>query len=81
MKNTYKLFPNPFTNKLSVDFSLASALPEKVIIINTMGQKVFEIGELLNKLELDLSFLPTGIYYLYIHEVDSIKRPIKLVKN
>jgi len=81
MKNTYKLFPNPFTSKLNLDFSQATSSPEKIIIVNTVGQKVFEMNELLLKQEIDLSFLPTGVYYIFIHDEGSIKRPLKVVKN
>ena len=81
MKNRYKLFPNPFTNKLNLDFSQAASSPEKIIIVNTVGQMVFEKGDLPPKMEIDLTFLPNGVYYVFVHDNGAIKRPLKVVKN
>lgn len=81
MKNTYKLFPNPFSDKLNLDFSQAASSPEKIIIVNTVGQKVFETGDLPSKMEIDLTFLPSGVYYVFVHDNGAIERPVKVIKN
>ncbi len=81
INNMYKLFPNPFTNKLNLDFSQAASLPEKITIVNTVGQKVFETGELPTIMEIDLTPLPNGVYYVFIQDNGAIKRPLKVIKN
>ncbi len=81
INNMYKLFPNPFTNKLNFDFSEAASLPEKISIVNTVGQKVFETDELPTKMEIDLTSLPNGVYYVFIQDNGAIKRPLKVIKN
>ncbi len=81
MKNTYKLFPNPFTSKLSLDFGQTVSAPEKISVFNTIGQKVFDFSELPPTMEIDLTFLPSGVYYVFIHASDAKKRPLRVIKN
>ncbi len=60
------LYPNPTNQKVFIQ-SLSKILPKEIYITNLVGSKVFpliEIGEN-ERIELDFSQLPSGIYFLY----------------
>lgn len=67
------VFPNPFGNTFDVLYESTDEAPIHWILHNPMGQKVFQktlypfVGT--NKLNApELSFLPTGLYYLSIQQ-------------
>ena len=58
------LFPNPATNELT--FSSKSAITE-VLIINLLGQQVFSHAYNTDKVQVDISGLQQGVYYVRLN--------------
>lgn len=79
-QNVINIFPNPFFNKIALQYQQHSSTKIKeATIFNSMGEIVFEKKVTQTLYELDLSFLPNGIYFLTIHtEKNTITK--KLVK-
>jgi photosystem II stability/assembly factor-like uncharacterized protein len=59
-----KIYPNPVSDKLKIDFVKNEIVIESIRILNTLGATLFESKEL--KKELDVSFLKPGLYFLKI---------------
>jgi len=57
------VYPNPFTNKLVVDGDLTGY---DIIIYNQNEQMIDNLTGLRNPVEIDLSSLPTGLFYLSV---------------
>ena len=63
LNSLIKIFPNPVRDKLNIEFESA---PEEtnVILFNSLSQNIY-VNKIMNqKQEIDLSFLPNGIYFL-----------------
>jgi hypothetical protein len=75
-----KVYPNPFTNKVILEFENEATINSKLTISNTLGQIVCTIKEVLPKQELDLSFLNSGIYYLNIKS-NAGQKTSKMIKE
>lgn len=75
-----KLFPNPLSNKITIEFDNNNFLNSNLQITNTLGQIVFTKNKLSQKQEIDLSFLVSGVYYLKI-ECDEGWKIFKLIKE
>lgn len=75
-----KIFPNPVTDKLHVEVDSQLPLDLKLSISNTLGQVVFTKNTLDVKEELDISFLPQGLYYLKA-ENTSGQKVFKIIKE
>jgi|GEM_PF-3516039 len=79
--STIKVFPNPFTNTLCIQFSSSASSDYSVEIINYIGQSVktqtITMGNILFEMKLD--DLPNGIYYAKIYNEQSaiIKKLVK----
>ena len=60
------LYPNPTNQKVLIQ-SLSKILPKEIYITNLVGSKVFPLIEIdeNERIKLDFSQLPSGIYYLY----------------
>lgn len=83
VKLQLQVYPNPFTNLLSVKLlNVENPVAAKFTITNTMGQLVFEKAMQLNSSaqQLDLSFLHSGVYFLSINK-DGINSVVKLIKR
>ncbi|MEQ1798606.1 MAG: T9SS type A sorting domain-containing protein, partial [Lacibacter sp.] len=81
----YKIFPNPFTSTVSVEFSLADTKDIAISIIDLSGRTVLtipknKVWQGVNKISFDLSELPNGIYFLTIKSKKGLQT-VKLVKN
>jgi hypothetical protein len=61
LKNSCTIFPNPFQDKIIIDFQQKKEL--KFQLHNSFGQKVFETILVSERNEVNLAFLATGIYY------------------
>ncbi len=66
----FKVYPNPTNGPLLVTFPSNRNEPSALQVINRMGEKVMEktIPGSSREISLDLSWLPTGIYSLRIHQ-------------
>lgn len=62
-----KIYPNPFRNKLTFEYSILTSSETKLEIFNTFGQKIKEYKILnsnsITKQEIDLKDLKSGIYF------------------
>lgn len=75
-----KIYPNPFITNLFVDYiSLKENI--SIIIINSIGQKLFSMKITKNKNIIDLSDLPSGIYLLQILNNYNVSSSYKLIKQ
>lgn len=60
------VYPNPSKDMIHVVVNTSAALNGKIVIENMLGQSVIfaEMSARLSKLAIDISILPSGIYYL-----------------
>lgn len=58
-----KVFPNPSKDKTVVEYDQSSAI-DKFSISNALGQELYTLRKPQPKQEIDISILPTGIYFL-----------------
>lgn len=83
--NGIKAFPNPFTNKFTLNFNLAAASEVTLNLMNAGGQLVFsekiQGNEMSNTYEyFDNKNLSPGFYFLNV-SVDNKVETIKLIKK
>lgn len=74
-----KVYPNPFKDVVNIKGTEAHDL---VVIVDMMGREVYRIQATNNTLEVDMSKLSEGIYYLsIISNKGDVKVAYKLVKS
>jgi hypothetical protein len=68
LDQTLKVFPNPATDRLNVAFGQAVEGPVALRLINLQGQMLTQqaLNSVSGTLELDISQLPGGIYFLNV---------------
>ncbi len=67
------LWPNPAKNTLYVSFDSDFNKPTKVILINTLGEVVYNnIVEDNNKMQIDIKSFPQGIYFVKLTSGNSL---------
>ena len=73
------VYPNPVGDQLTI--SSNSAISGKLVIINSVGQSVYEnnLNEERTK-TLDLTGIPTGIYFIQIKNDNDILIQRKIIK-
>lgn len=70
-ENTFKIYPNPSSGYVNI--ITKSKENFNIEITNSIGQNVFNVQNIeLGSTNIDLSFLPAGIYYLSIHTENEI---------
>jgi hypothetical protein len=74
--NYLKVFPNPFNNKLKIEFEGQSFSAK---LFNQPGECLGEY-KLNHSQELDLTFLSSGLYFLHVYTEEGFEF-IKLVKR
>jgi len=75
--NNFSYFPNPVDKKLN----LKAQFPiEEVIIFNISGQKLKSFSPLINQVELDVSQLASGLYFMKV-SLNNEHKTIKLIKK
>lgn len=75
-----KVSPNPFNNEVTIS-EIAEFNSFKCIINNVNGKQVFSASNLSNGQSIDLSILPTGIYFLRIFVDNELRFTKNVVKN
>lgn len=75
----FKYYPNPLTDKLTIEFLKDRFDVERISIINSLGQVVYQMDNPNSKQQIDLSFLPGAVYYLRL-EGNFLRKIFKLVK-
>lgn len=76
---TYKLYPNPVTNYLRIDFENEFS-PSRVQLVDYSGKPIQEFKNPNNYLVVDFSRLPAGLYFLIIEGNNQIYTE-KIIKN
>jgi len=71
-------FPNPSTNIININYLKTNS---SAVIINNLGQKVFEQKLSPQQNQIDISSLDKGIYYIQIIEQNQKVQVLKIVKN
>lgn len=71
-----QIFPNPTSSSINVDVN--GIKPNAMHLVNTLGQVVLESKELTLPIQIDVSHLPNGIYYLFL-EKDNYKHVEKVI--
>ncbi|NQY30656.1 MAG: T9SS type A sorting domain-containing protein [Flavobacteriaceae bacterium] len=64
--NITRIYPNPATDKITIEFNDSSMVNQEISIYNLVGQKVNTLlsSKSQNKQVIDLSKLPSGIYFI-----------------
>jgi plastocyanin len=72
-------YPNPFSDKITVTYTNNI---QSLEIINLIGEKVrtMELSAIENKAEIDLSNLPSGIYFYRTYKEGKVVETKKIVK-
>ncbi len=74
-----KVFPNPSKDVVFVEVEQNFVL-YKITLYNTLGQERFKILKPLNKQQIEISNLPSGIYFIKIQSLQGDK-VFKIVKE
>lgn len=61
-QHLFSMGPNPTTGKLQFEIEQTYGI-DKLTILNTLGEEVYKLVKPGLKQEIDISFLPAGIYY------------------
>jgi len=79
------IMPNPNSGTFNLEFNASVNEPHTILIINLMGLEVYSkimnptLG--INYIDIDLTSLPTGAYYLHIVNKGLTTHKIKFIKN
>jgi hypothetical protein len=74
------LFPNPVKDKLTFEFDQNKIILDKMEVGNSLGQIIFKLSNPKPHQEIDIGFLPTGIYYLKVQNSEG-QKVFKLLKE
>ena len=74
------IFPNPIKDNFRLNVSQSKMIIQKLRISNALGQSVYEIIYPIPQSEFDISFLPSGIYYLKVETKDK-QKVFKILKE
>lgn len=69
IESSFKVYPNPASTFVNIDFNLRSNSSAKVIIYNQVGQRVMETeirNEKLGSNKIDIRSLDNGVYFIKI---------------
>lgn len=80
LQNSVSIFPNPATDVITI--AAGNTIPQTISIINTAGQEVkFVSTDELKSVEISLSDLPAGVYFINIFFKNSTWANLKLLKK
>jgi hypothetical protein len=71
-QNQATIFPNPTTGKFTVNIT-GYQLPKNVLVLNSLGQIIYEIKEFNGQIDIDLSPFSPGIYFAKISDGETVK--------
>ncbi|MBX9850513.1 MAG: choice-of-anchor D domain-containing protein [Cytophagaceae bacterium] len=77
-------YPNPFADKLMVNFTTEQPEKVSVRIYNSVGEVLKEVEVSLSsnsEIQMDLSGLPVGVYFMKIISGDKVNETIKVIKQ
>ncbi len=80
--NGFAVYPNPFTEKITIDASQVDAAKLKIQCYDVVGRLVFDKTEVLtnDSLSLNLDFLSSGTYLLKVQGREKVSH-IRLIKE
>ena len=80
--SNWEVFPNPSTDKIVLKSSSSNQLIKQIEILDAMGRTLHsQMGNGANNLELSISMLKTGSYYLRIVDEDGISETQLIYKK
>lgn len=83
--NTINIYPIPAANLVYVDLNISSLSSSQIIIVDITGKVVKSINAVLNlgknKIKLDISDLPNGIYFVNLQDEAGNKISQKMIKT
>ncbi|WP_317899006.1 T9SS type A sorting domain-containing protein [Aurantibacillus circumpalustris] len=79
-ETNFKIFPNPVKDKLQFELNDLLIFDLKLMIADALGQIVYSENNFDLKMELDLNFLKSGIYYLKLVGFKN-QKVFKLIKD
>ncbi|NNE28473.1 MAG: T9SS type A sorting domain-containing protein, partial [Saprospiraceae bacterium] len=70
----FSIYPNPTSNELTVSGEYLLNQQVELKVFDTTGREIFfkEVSERIDRYNLDVSNLPTGLYFVVITSGDSI---------
>ena len=83
----FKVYPNPASEKVTVEFNVAHASTAKISVTDLLGRTVAENPSLkvvagLNVTQLDLNQLPAGVYIVSVYDGEKVQQQkISVLKN
>lgn len=66
LNNTFSIYPNPASDKLSIKLNNVSSEPNEISLFNSLGQKVWNIITDESALQLEVKDLPKGLYVVQV---------------
>ena len=78
-KNKFNLFPNPNSGRFIIDFEYINTNTQ-IEIYNLIGEKVLAKNIIQDKLSIDISDKPKGIYLIKIINEQNIQTQKVLIK-
>ena len=75
-----KIYPNPTTNIINIEFTSQNSTFVKCKLINVIGSTVFNQNLKDGKTQIDMSYLPAGIYILKVETTNKVY-DYKIVKQ
>lgn len=78
--NPVRIYPNPAKDKLNIECEIIETDKIKLSISNSLGQIVYNLNELSQTQQIDISFLPGGVYFLNLQKGIE-QKTIKLIKD
>lgn len=77
---TISIFPNPTTGNLSINLPhLKSNMNNRLVILNSLGQMVMTQDILLKTMDLDISRLLNGLYFVQIFQDEQVLKTEKII--
>jgi hypothetical protein len=73
-----KLYPNPAFEEITIDVGWEGA--KTIILVNALGVVVKEINTTAKQINIDVSYLPKGIYFTKVLEQDQLRGSMKWIK-
>jgi hypothetical protein len=62
----FEVYPNPATNNINVDLSNIEATPERISVIDLIGNEIIVANTQKELKSLDVSSIPTGLYFVKV---------------
>jgi hypothetical protein len=78
-----QVYPNPTYGNVTVEFVKLSSKPATIQVNDAYGRVVLSntIPEQTEKKEIDMSQLPTGVYWMWIYSENVREQIVKIVKS